>query len=352
MCMFAVDPYFMRFFLLLLYSLVLQNLRAQTNSQPAQRHTAILAFWNVENLFDTLDDPFKTDEDFTPNGKLNWNTSRYRAKLRNLSETIARIALPDSSAPLVLLGLCEVENREVVRDLIAQRELRNRHYGIVHRNSRDQRGIDPALVYDSLVFVPSVIRAYNYVLPSDSARRTRHILLVLGRLWNEPVAVLVNHWPSRRGGERASRAARLAAAAAVTHIADSLAVAQPDIKLIVMGDFNDDPDSRSIKQGLSTFATRQVVSGRRFYNPMEALHQQGLGTLAFRDRWNLFDQILFSPNWLLGRGLQYAGAGICNGIRLQTREGRYRGYPLRTYSGTVYTGGYSDHFPVYAIIVH
>lgn len=313
---------------------------------------AAIGFWNVENLYDTLNDPYKQDDEFTPDGRYGWNSARYYTKISRLATVIGQMATDITPDGLAMLGLCEVENREVLRDLVSSPEIRRRNYQIVHIEGPDARGIDPALLYNPRYFEPDNTLAYRVTLKTDPTHTTRDILVAGGKLCGEPVAVLVNHWPSRRGGELQSRANRLAAAAQVRQIADSISRASPATKVIIMGDFNDDPLSESVKKQLGTSAELSGAEPGSYFNPMEALYKKGIGTLAWRDAWHLFDQILLHRHWWPGdyHSWQYYAVRVYNKEFLKTAFGNFKGYPFRTYSGGIYTGGYSDHFPSYILI--
>lgn len=311
-----------------------------------------IGFWNVENLYDTINDRWKNDEEFTPAGTNAWTARRYQVKLDHLADVISRMAtdiLPDG---LSILGLCEVENKSVVEDLVNSEKLRQRNYKVVHLEGPDARGVDPSFIYNPVYLKVTKTIAFNVKLATDSSHKTRHILGVSGFFMGEPVLILVNHWPSRRGGELASRPNRQAAAKVVRRISDSVMNVSPKTKIIVMGDFNDDPTSESVKKVIGTVADSKQSPGNLFYNPMENLHQMGIGTLAWQDSWNLFDQVLLSAEWVTGNYeyWQFYGARVFNKDFLKCDFGKYKGYPLRTYSGPNYTGGYSDHFPVYVVI--
>jgi hypothetical protein len=176
--------------------------------------------------------------------------------------------------------------------------------------------------------------------------------VVSGLFNNEPLSVLVNHWPSRRGNELTSRPNRNAAAKLARHIADSITTANPLTKIAIMGDLNDDPTNESVKTGIGTYGDIKNATSDTYFDPMEKLYLQGIGTLAFRDSWNLFDQIILNQAFIPGdySTWNYYAVRIFNKDFLKTDQGNYKGYPFRTYSGGSYTGGYSDHFPVYIIL--
>jgi hypothetical protein len=310
-----------------------------------------IGFWNVENLYDTINDRRKDDDDFTPAGQNAWTGTRYWTKIDRLAEVIALLGTEYEDDGLALLGLCEIENKQVLADLVNSPRLKKRGFQFVHIDGPDARGVDPALLYNPGHFKITGAKAFHLKVATDTMYATRDILLVTGLLTGEPLAVLVNHWPSRRGGERQSRPNRIAAAKLTRKIADSIGQTDPAVKIVIMGDLNDDPTGESVKKHIGTFpdASRPVVSA--YFNPMEKPYKQGVGTLAWRDSWNLFDQVLLNRAWLQGApGWRYRQVIIFDKTFLKTEFGNFSGYPFRTYSGGVYTAGYSDHFPVYIII--
>lgn len=316
-----------------------------------------VAFYNLENLFDTENDPITFDDDRTPEGKDRWTKAIYADKLSKMASVIAQIGPPEAENGAAVLGVSEIENRTVLEDLVNQPVLKPLNYGIVHYDSPDRRGIDVGLLYDRSLFQPVSSKAYELKLfdAENENKRiyTRDQLLVSGNLVGERVHIIVNHWPSRSGGEAHTRPRRVAAAILNRKIIDSILSQEPYAKIITMGDLNDDPKNKSLKKGLKTKAKIKQVGLKDMYNPMEALAKQGLGTLAYRDSWNLFDQILLSSAWLTKDydSFQYYKVGIFNKHFLQTPSGRYKDYPFRSFANGSYTGGYSDHFPVYTCLI-
>jgi len=311
-----------------------------------------IGFYNVENLFDTLDGP-NDDAEYLPGSAKLWDSGRYTRKLEHLARVISEMGtdiLPDG---LVALGLCEVENRQVVEDLVATGPLAARGYEVVHHEGPDRRGVDVAFVYNPAYFTLLHHRAYRVVDPSDSLFRTRDQLVVSGLLDGDTVRVIVAHWPSRSGGEKRSLPKRVLAAELGRHIVDSLLARDPQARIIYMGDLNDDPVDPSVRKFLGSTGDKEFVTDKKFYNPMHDLFKKGIGTLAWRDTWNLFDQIILSRALVTGAGgnLKYYGTRVFNQPYLRQDEGNFSGYPLRTFVGDQYQGGYSDHFPVYVILV-
>lgn len=315
-----------------------------------------VAFYNVENLFDYEKDPIVFDEDWTPEGKNHWTQDLYEAKLANIARVISEIGADVAGTSPAIIGVCEIENRRTLEDLLNQTPLVDKEYGIVHFDSPDRRGIDVALLYKKKLFVPTHYKAFELILFNDTDRSkriyTRDQLLISGMFDGEKIHIIVSHWPSRSGGEERSRPKRIRAAELNKRIIDSLFSADPYAKIISMGDFNDDPTSPSMKKILSTKSKRENMNIKELYNPMEAMHKKGMGTLAYRDSWNLFDQIIVSTE-LTKRDFstyRFYKAGIFNKSYLQTPSGQYIGYPFRSFANA-FTGGYSDHFPVFIYLI-
>ena len=303
-----------------------------------------IAFYNLENLFDTIDDPNILDDDFTPNGDLKWNDSRYGKKLRKLSEVISRLGHDDTNQMPSLLGVAEVENKKVLQDLINQKKLQEGDYDFVHFNSPDERGIDTALLYRKTDFEVISSEAITLYVENDPGERdfTRDILYVKGKLKGIEVHILVNHWPSRHQGAETTEYKRVIAGQKNREIVDKIRQNDPNSRIIVMGDFNDDPHSEAVK-------THLVQTD--LYNPMVFLLTRYEGSLSHKFKWYLFDQIILSNNWMKAydNELEYVRSDIFNEYALTEYDGKYKGNPFRTYAGDSYLGGYSDHFPVYTI---
>ncbi len=315
-----------------------------------------VAFYNVENLFDSINDPAKFDE-ASPIMALKYNRGHvYKKKVQNMSKVIAEIGAVRSKNPPIIIGLAEIENRQVLEDLANDPALKNYDYGIAHFNSPDIRGIDVALLYQKAFFVAQHISKHTLKIYDDSNSKriyTRDQLLVSGKLDGEMIHVIVNHWPSRRGGVVKSQPKRLAAARLNKRIIDSLQAINPYAKIFSMGDFNDNPTNGSLTNILKAKRNKADVSLKGIYNPMAALFRKGLGTNAFRDSWSLFDQILITKPLLENdySSFRFYKAGIFNPTYLTTKKGRYKGYPFRSFANSEFTNGYSDHFPVYVHII-
>lgn len=316
-----------------------------------------IAFYNLENLFDTKDNPFTFDDDRTPEGDDVWTTPKYQEKLKHLARVISEIGIAEIQQPPVLIGICEVENREVVEDLIKQPDLQQYNYGIIHYDSPDRRGIDVALLYRKDFFFPKHSQSRELLIfnsnKSNKRVYTRDQLVVSGVLDGETIHLIVNHWPSRSGGQAASNYKREKAAALNRKIIDSIYQKEPLARVISMGDFNDDPTNSSFKKVLETKKSPKNLNLHQLFNPMEKMRKKGLGTLAYRDGWNLFDQIILSGGFTTKsyETFQYYKAGIFNKKYLINQNGKFKGYPFRSYGSSGYQGGYSDHFPVYVYLI-
>lgn len=301
------------------------------------------AFYNVENLFDTINDPLTLDDDFTASSDKNWTNKRYRKKLKKLGKTIAHIGLDNIGFPPVIVGLAEVENRTVLEDLIKTKHLKKKGYGLVHRDSPDERGIDNALLYRKDYFhVESYTNHLVYITNELGERDyTRDVLHITGSLLGHRMHILVNHWPSRRQGTEETENKRITAAKKNVEIIQNIHKEDPNARIVVMGDFNDDPNSTSI--------SLLIESG--LYNPMEPLLTLDEGSLSYHQQWHLFDQIMVSHNFLKlhDNPFQFDTAVIYHPRELQEYSGKYEGTPFRTYVGKKYLGGVSDHFPVYTV---
>jgi hypothetical protein len=326
----------------------------------AQKNTyrvVCVGFYNVENLFDTLDHPDKRDEDFTPNGLLAWTTPKYKQKLDNLAEVISRIGSSYTQDGPALLGVAEIENRSVLEDLAKHEKLAIRNYQIEHYESPDFRGIDVALLYNPKYFRMLSSRPVTMAIQQEDGNPliTREMLYVKGILDGDTTHVMVNHWPSRRGGEAATRPLREGCAAINKILADSILAMEPDARIIIMGDMNDNPNNNSMRFILSAKKKNNALGIGDFYNPFYQMFSKGIGTLAYQDTWSLFDQVVVSKGYSTdekdNKKYKFYKAGIQNESFMHQKTGRYKGYPYRTFDGENFINGYSDHFPVYIILL-
>ena len=322
------------YYMLWFYFFLIQpvSLRAQS---------AMVCFYNCENFYDTINQVHVMDEDFLPNSEKRYTQQAYQIKSSHLASVIYALGKMNQAEGIAIMGLAEIENKIVLRQLINQPILKKYHYQFIHFDSKDPRGVDVALLYQPKQFVPYQYQTYSLTDATHfTSYATRDILYVKGKLINQWVHVLVNHWPSRRGGEKQSAEKRIWASTVCKRIMDSVFSLDPLAQFIVMGDFNDNPNNKSIQQ-------------LKMRNPFQKMFENGMGSIAYQDSWHLFDQILLSANW--GVHLKdtatknyltnYKSIIYRNGLMEET-QGKYRGYPKRTYDGNSFRGGFSDHFPV------
>ncbi|MCF1190556.1 endonuclease/exonuclease/phosphatase family protein [Mangrovimonas sp. AS39] len=347
----------MKLHIILFYCLFLAIGTSQLNAQEKKTYKIhTIAFYNLENLFDTINDTSKFDE-ASPIMEMKGDIETvYKKKVHNMARVLSDIGLDDTHNSPVIIGISEVENRQVIEDLINDPLLLGRDYGIIHYDSPDARGIDVAMLYQKKFFTPLHTSSHELKIYDDNSRKrvyTRDQLLVSGTLEGDMIHVLVNHWPSRSGGEARSRPKRVAAAKLSKKIIDSLQTNDPYAKIFLMGDLNDDPTNESVKKVLNAEKDRDKVEFKGIYNPYESFYRKGLGTTAYRDAWSLFDQILISKP-LLDKDFstfKFYQAGIYNKNYLVGKYGRYKGYPLRSFADGGFTDGFSDHFPVYVYVI-
>lgn len=313
----------------------------------------IISFYNLENFYDTLDNTMVSDEEFLPSGPRNYNTDVYFDKINKLATVISEIGTEINADGPAVLGVAEVENDTVLNDLVHNKLIEKRGYKIVHYDSKDARGVDVGLLYNPKYFTVEASDKLFVQLPGGSKDSyfTRDVLWVKGKLDGETIHIYVNHWPSRVGGEVRSAPARAAAANVCKHHMDSIAKVDGYQKVVIMGDLNDDPVSPSVAKVLNAKEKKEDVMKGGLYNPWIEPYKKGYGTLAYQDAWGLFDQILITYPWLdkAQDGLFFFQQHIFNKEYLVENKGRYKGYPMRTWDGMTYRGGYSDHFPTYIV---
>lgn len=302
-----------------------------------------IAFYNTENLFDYKDDTHTLDSDFTPKGRKKWGAYRYQHKINKIAKVISKIGTDKCIYPPTLIGLAEIETKQVALDITQSETLRYLNYDCVHYESPDERGIDVALLYHKDFFEPihSEPIPIEVFEPNGVKDDTRDILYVKGKLHGEVTHVFVNHWPSRRKGIDKTYLKRITLANILTHRIDNILAEDPNAKILIIGDFNDDPSSESIDKHLIS---------EHIINPMQKIHQPKVGSLVHNGIWHLFDQILHSKTYTSGEGNQIVKTKIFNKEFLTDWTGRNKGEPMRTYIGKFYRGGFSDHFPVYSIL--
>ncbi len=346
----------------------------EANAQQKKYIVRTVAFYNFENLFDTINNP-NFDEEWLPKGLQRWTSEKYKQKLENLSKVLMQIGTNDQQkdAP-TFIGGSEIENRGVLEDLVKHPNIVKNDYGIVHFDSPDKRGIDVALLYQKKYFKPTsfinvpliIYRGNNnekdketeedkadkdkIEVSRDNRVYTRDILLVTGFLDGEEINILVNHWPSRSGGEKKSSPFREAAGRLSRKIMDSIYKVNPNAKIITRGDYNDGSYNKSIKEGIGAKLKKAEVKPFGIYNPFEQMAKDGHASLFYRDSGDIFDQIMVSETLIKSdfSTFQYWKAGIYNKPFMIEKFGRYAGYPLRHSENEI---GYSDHFPVYIYLI-
>lgn len=314
-----------------------------------------VAFYNVENLFDTINDPTTYDE-ASPIMKMSESIRGevYMKKIKNLAKVIKLIGAELAQNAPAIVGIAEIENFNVLQDLVNEPKLKKHNYGIIHYDSPDERGVDVALLYQKGIFKPVHTSRKEVIMYKKSSSRikrdyTRDQLYVKGKLDGDEVHFMVNHWPSR-GSEEVNR---IKAAKSSRFVVDSVMINDQNAKIMIMGDFNDGPDNISITDHLHAKGKKKQIKSKELYNPFHKLFKRGIGTIAWRDTWDLFDQVMISKSLIAKdySSYQMYKAGIFNPNFLQTPEGRYKGYPFRSFANGSFTNGYSDHFPVYIHLI-
>jgi len=316
-----------------------------------------IAFYNLENLFDTENDTL-IDDEASPIMEIKENRLEiYQKKLNNMAKVISEIGEAEAKNSPVILGVAEIENKKVLVDLIETTYLKEKNYNIIHYDSPDLRGIDVGFLYQPTFFRPIHHETFELKLWEENGMRiyTRDQLLVSGYLGDELIHIIVNHWPSRRGGEEKSRPTREKAAYLNTQIIEQIKLTDPNPKVIIMGDLNDDPINTSLKEVLKTKAEKDDVKEGDIYNPMEDMFKRGQNTLVYRDNLNLFDQIMFTSPLLTTTkdfsSYKMYKTSVFNPQYLTTQTGKYKGYPFRSWGYEGFTEGYSDHYPVYIYLI-
>lgn len=321
-------------------------------AQQKQYRIIVGGFYNLENFYDTIDQPGVDDYDFTPNGTNHYSAEIFLDKVNHLADVVSIIGTDESPDGLAFFGTAEIENRTVLEALVNHPKLKARNYQIVHYDGPDLRGVDCGFVYNPKYFKVLESRSLRVNLKEvvKDWRPTRDVLYVKGILNNtDTVHVFVNHWPSRRGGEEATAPLRRFAAGISKHIIDSLMAINPNTKVLDMGDLNDNPTDPSMVKVLKCVDKKEKCQPGGLYNPWVAYYNKGIGTLGYNDSWSLFDQIVLSSGWLDNKqtGYFFQKALIFSRDFMITKTGKFKGYPKRTWDWAIYNAGYSDHFPTY-----
>ncbi len=323
-----------------------QTIKVPNNSDTTQ---LVVMFYNLENFFDTINDPDnRYDNEYIPSGEKQWNTQRYLTKIHHLAQVFSNAnkkELPD------LIGVCEIENRRVLEDLLKYSGLKSYGYGIIHEESSDVRGIDLALIYNPNEFTPIEHKKIDIYYSSHRAR-TREILYIKGIIKNgDTLHIFLNHWKSRLSrGDEDSEYKRIAAAKSLKKAVKAVLKQNPNARIIIMGDFNDEPTNKSISQALG--AKGYVKPSTFLFNAMYAADKNGEGTYNYKHKWLMFDNIIVSPNLTdHTQNLYLQGDGkVLKLDFLITEDSRGNEAPFRTFKGSKYLGGYSDHLPVEIVL--
>jgi hypothetical protein len=302
-----------------------------------------IVFYNLENFFDTYDDPNTLDDDYTPQGIMHWIRKRYFSKAAKIGKVIRKTGIKETGRLPFLIGVAEVENKIVLRDIIHSRSLKNEKYDFVHYESSDKRGMDVALIYNTKYFSLTESQVFPVELfnHKGEAYKTRDILYCRGKINQQLIHVFINHWPSRREGELESNQKRRLAAQILREQIDFIKYEEDDPYIIVMGDFNTEPFDENIR----------YVMQKDFFNPAESLAQKKRGSVFHHKKALMYDQMMFTNNFKGNiSSLQFKYFDIYSPGFLTTWKGKFKHMPFRTYLGLKYQNGYSDHFPVYSII--
>lgn len=326
-------------------------------SQGQKQSVKVIAIgsYNCENLFDPQDDTAKKDEDFTPGGAYTYTYDVYKAKLHNVATVIQQIGTDVTPDGAAVVGLVEIENDKVLAELVKQPEIAARHYQYIWFPTSDERGISTAMLYNPKYM--KLLAAEPLRVPLEQlgqTRPTRDILHVTGILAGDTVHFLVNHWPSKSGGEAATNPGRMLAAKINRKLVDSLYAANPNTKIMLMGDFNDDPTADAFENVLETEEDITRLKDKRLYNPWTKMYKKGMGTESFRGTWHLIDQIIISTSLIQNKNnrWKYYKPEIFNKDFLINKMGKDKGLPHRSFTiAQVWDNGYSDHFPVLVYLI-
>jgi predicted extracellular nuclease len=335
--------------LLFLFSAIASGQKA--TFKPKKSFTVV--FYNVENLFDTINDPLTQDDEFTPDSEKNWNTERYRKKLEDISKVLSSInnkELPE------IIGLCEIENRKVLQDLIKTGKLKKEEYGIVHEESPDIRGIDVALLYRKDEFDYISHKRIPVIFRFDSTLKTRDILYVKGKTTGSDIFhIFVNHWSSRTESQQQTERKRIFSAVTLRKSVDSIFNFEPEAKIIIIGDFNDEPTNMSLFSILNATNKQKNAGPRDLYNLMYDKHNfENSGTYSYKGNWNMLDNLIVSKSLITDKKnyhIDYNGGKIYRESWIMYDNPKIGELtPNKTYAGNIYFGGVSDHLPVYMVL--
>ncbi len=339
------------------------------DAQKKSERTYIVGFYNLENLFDIYDDPVKNDDEFLPDGSNQWTEVKYWKKIANMAKVIKEMS-KENGRYHTLLGVSEIENRLVLEDLVMDSQIAEANYQIIHYDGPDRRGVDVALLYkpEQFTYLESESIPYtfsgssiDFVMSLDEQEyfKTRDILMVRGLIDGEQVAVYVAHLPSRAGDKKGSNQLRDRGGEIMYNHAMKMQEKYPGIKIICMGDMNDNPTDPSMAEYLHGKADVEEVTSTDFFSPFIKLLKDGHGSLAYRGVWSIYDLLLVNDALVhapegtlkisaLGKKKYYGH--IFRKPFMTNQSGQYKDTPYRTFSGGAFIGGYSDHYPTYIVI--
>lgn len=321
----------------------------------AQYKVIAVGFYNCENFFDTINDPQKKDDDFTPGGEYHNTETVYMEKLHNIATVLSQLGTDVTPDGAAIVGFAEIENDNVIKDLITQPEIAGRHYKYEWYHTPDERGISTAMIYNPKYLEVLGSRPVHVPLESLGQRRpTRDVLYVCGILAGDTVHILVNHWPSKSGGEAASAPGRRLAATVNKNISDSILAVNPYSKILIMGDLNDNPTSESVTKVLKAKSDTADMLLTDVYNPWINMYKKGMGTENYKGEWNLIDQVMVSGSFIRNPNnkWRYYNAAIFAKDFMINKIGKDKGLPHRSYSiAHKWDNGFSDHFPVLIYLV-
>lgn len=334
-------------------------------ANPREMQIRCVAFYNLENLFDTIHDEGKNDYEYLPDGGMKWTSFKYENKLNNMAYAISQLGTDEDPRGAACVGVSEVENIGCLYDLCrVLKDKYNRHYEPILLEGPDRRGVDVGFLYNPAMFKPVSTKGYELHAhyADGGVVRSRLQLWVSGymldddrKIVRDKIHISVNHWPSRYGGEESSRATRDTAAMLCKQVCDSIYLKEPRAKIVVMGDLNDDPFNHSCAVVMGAKKTREEVSEQGFFNTMWQKLDRGIGSLAYQGSWNLFDQIFISEplmNAQLEEGKWvYWKSQIFNKDFLTVQEGKDKGTPFRTVKSGVWQNGYADHYPTLIYLI-
>jgi hypothetical protein len=339
----------------------------QASAQGTKNY--VIGFYNLENLFDVYDDPVKNDAEFLPDGKNKWTEAKYQKKLQNMAKVIRNMK-EDNGLWHAVLGVSEIENRLVLEDLVMEPQIAEANYQIIHYDGPDRRGVDVALLYKPELFkyiesesIPYTFEgsSIDFVMTREQQEyfKTRDILMVHGTIDGEHFAIYVAHLPSRAGDKKGSSQLRERGGEIMYDHAMKMQQKYPGIKIVCMGDMNDNPTDASMAVYLHGKENLQDVTETDFFSPFISLLKAGYGSLAYQGVWSIYDLVLVN-NALANApdgGLKIRPLGkkgyygrVYKKPYMTTQKGQYKGYPFRTFSNGSFIGGYSDHYPTFIVI--